>query len=216
MERLMRLARRVKWTLHPPFNVTPRDRATWALDRELFRSDPAAPREQWVYHSEYQDPEELRFTPDGGMQFHVRAQTGDEWAYIFLDPERYRWADYSWQMKFRRMTHFQEYAFNFRYVDFDNRYRYRFEDDLLFFDSKLRGKWRAHARMPFPMSLGAWYDLRIDARRDLFRCYVNGILMMENREPTLPAGSISVILWEIDKATDCVADIGPMTVHSLR
>jgi hypothetical protein len=216
LERLISTARRVKWFVRPPFNVTPRDRATWPVAEELFRTNTATPREQWVYHAEYQDPDELRFGPEGEMYFHVRANTDDEWAYIYLDPARHNWTNYSWRMKFRRMTHFQEYAFNFRYIDFDNRYRYRFEDDLLFFDSKLSGKWRAHARMPFPMALGAWYDLQIDARGDLFRCYVNGILMMENRESTLPSGSISVILWEIDQATDCIAEIGPMTVLRVR
>jgi hypothetical protein len=216
LERLIRAARRVKWLIKPPFNVTPRDRQMWPAAGELFHSDAANARNQWVYHPEYQDPEELCFDEHGGMRFHVRANTNDEWAYIYLDPKQYEWTDYSWRMKFRKMTHFQEYAFNFRYIDFDNRYRYRFEDDLLFFDSKLHGKWRAHARMPFPMVLGAWYDLQIDARGDLFRCYVNGMLMMENREATLPRGSISVILWEIDQATDCVAEIGPMTVLGLQ
>jgi hypothetical protein len=134
---------------------------------------------------------------------------------VYLDPKEYAWADYSWQTKFRRMTPFQEYAFNFRYVDFDNRYRYRFEDDLLFFDSKIGGKWRAHARMPFPMAMGAWYDLRIDTRKDRHRCYANGMLMMENRHPTIRSGSISIILWEIDGATDAVAEVGPSIVRRL-
>jgi hypothetical protein len=210
----IRLARWLKWTLKPPFNETPRDRAVWPEGTVLFQTDPARPREQWIQHPEYQDPTELSFE-SGVMRLDVKAQTKDEWAYIYLDPQEYNWSDYSWTMRFRRLTRFQEYAFNFRYVDFDNRYRYRFEDDLLFFDSKLRGKWCAHARMPFPMVEGAWYDLRIDARGDVFRCYVNGILMMENVERTLPHGSISVILWEIDGKTDAVAEIGPMTVRQL-
>ena len=90
-----------------------------------------------------------------------------------------------------------------------------FEDDLLFFDSKIRGKWRCHARMPFPMAMGAWYDLRIDTRGDRHRCYVNGMLMMENRQAAIRSGSISIILWEIDNVTDCIAEIGPSVVRRL-
>jgi hypothetical protein len=212
---LVRYARRVKWALDPPFNVGVRDRETWPSGELLFQTDVNDPGREWILHPEYQDPAELQFT-NGIMKFHVKAETDDEWAYIYLDPKRYAWTDYSWRMKFRRFTPFQEYAFNFRYVDFDNRYRYRFEDDLLFFDSKLKGKWRAHARMPFPMASGAWYDLQIDTKGDLHRCYVNGMLMMENREPTLRSGSISVILWEIDQTTDAIAEIGPMTVYAVR
>ncbi|HVP49951.1 MAG TPA: hypothetical protein VMT56_01885 [Candidatus Bathyarchaeia archaeon] len=197
-----------------PFNETTKDRATWPEGEVLFQGDTANPREQWIFHPQYQDAAELTFS-NGAMYFCVKAETVDEWAYIYLDPAKYDWDNYSWQMKFRRMTPFQEYAFNFRYVDFDNRYRYRFEDDLLFFDSKVRAKWRCHARMPFPMAMGAWYDLRIDTRGDRHRCYVNGMLMMENRHGAIRRGSISIILWEIDKLTDCVAEVGPATVRRL-
>jgi hypothetical protein len=197
-----------------PFNVSPADLETWPQGELLFDSARRGAEQEWIHHPEYQDSSEL-VCRDGVMQFNVRANTDDEWAYVYLDPVKYDWKDYVWQTRFRRMTPFQEYAFNFRYVDFDNRYRYRFEDDLLFFDSKIRGKWKAHARMPFPMALGAWYDLRIEARGDRFRCFVNGMKLMENRNSAIPSGSISIILWEIDKQTDCVADIGPMTVHRL-
>jgi hypothetical protein len=197
-----------------PFNLEPSDRQTWTEGEVLFQSDGKHAESQWLHHPEYQDPAELKFT-DGIMEFHVKAQTRDEWAYVYLDPQSYSWRNYSWQTKFRRMTPFQEYAFNFRYVDFDNRYRYRFEDDLLFFDSKIRGKWKCYARMPFPMAMGAWYDLRIDTLGDRHRCYVNGMLMMENREGSIPQGSISIILWEIDNVTDCVAEVGSTIVKRL-
>ncbi len=197
-----------------PFNEAPRDRATLAQGEILFQGETEHPEQQWLYHPEYQDPAELTFA-DGVMHFEVKAATADEWAYLYLDPQKYNWTNYSWQMKFRRMTSFQEYAFNFRYLDFDNRYRYRFEDDLLFFDSKIRGKWACHGRVPFPMAMGAWYDLRIDTRGDLHRCYVNGMLMMENRQGAIPRGSISIILWEIDNVTDCVAEVGPSIVRKL-
>jgi len=209
-----RVLRKIQSLGKLPFNESVKDRATWPTTEILFQGDTRNPREQWVYHSMYQDPAELTFS-DGSMNFQVKAETHDEWAYIYLDPAKYNWDNYSWQMKFRRMTPFQEYAFNFRYVDFDNRYRYRFEDDLLFFDSKIRGKWRCHKRMPFPMAMGAWYDLRIDTRRDRHRCYVNGMLMMENRQGAIPRGSVSIILWEIDKATDCIAEIAPATVKRI-
>jgi hypothetical protein len=197
-----------------PFNLDPSDRRTWPDGEILFQTNRSDPQRQWVQHSQYQDASELLFV-DGNMLFDVKPTTHDEWAYVYVDPSNYSWKDYSWQTKFRRMTSFQEFAFNFRYIDFDNRYRYRFEDDLLFFDSKIRGKWRAHSRIPFPMALGAWYDLRIDTRQDRHRCYVNGTLMLENQEASLHKGSIAVILWEIDGKTEAIAEIGPCTVREV-
>ena len=197
-----------------PFNLHPRDLRTWTEGEVLFQTDSDQPAQQWLFHPQYQDPSELQFE-HGNIIFHVKAVTKDEWAYIYLDPGQFLWEDYSWQSRFRRMTKFQEFAFNFRYSDFDNRYRYRFEDDLLFFDCKLRGKWRAHARMPFPMALGAWYDLRIDTRRGRHRCYVNGVLMMENREHSLHRGSIAIILWEVDGTTEVLAEVGPSIIRRI-
>jgi hypothetical protein len=210
-----RIVRKIQEWRRVPFNLHPRDRQTWPEAEILFQTDISHPQQQWIYHPKYQDPAELTFD-DGVMKFHVKTESKDEWAYVYLDPRKYHWRDYSWQTRFRRLTAFQEYAFNFRYVDFDNRYRYRFEDDLLFFDSKIRGRWRAHARVPFPMALAAWYHLRVDTKGDRHRCYVNGILMMENREPSVPAGSISIILWEIDQVTDAIAEVGPCTVRRLQ
>jgi hypothetical protein len=212
---LQRMVRKIGRTRRLPFNLHPRDRQAWAEDEVLFQGDLSCADKQWTSHPQYQDASELT-CESGVMKFHVKAQTSDEWAYVYLDPEKYSWNNFSWQTKFRRLTNFQEYAFNFRYVDFDNRYRYRFEDDLLFFDSKIRGKWKAHARMPFPMALKAWYDLRIDAKGDRYRCYVNGMLMMENRNDAIKRGSISIILWEIDQKTDAIAEVGPSMVRRLQ
>ena len=214
MSFLRKVVRKVAATRRLPFNLHPRDRQTWTEGEVIFQTDVSCPQEHWIFHPQYQDPSELTFE-SGSMKFNVKARTSDEWAYVYLDPMKYSWENFSWQTKFRRLTNFQEYAFNFRYVDFDNRYRYRFEDDLLFFDSKIRGKWKAHARMPFPMALGSWYDLRIDAKADRYRCYVNGMLMMENRNHAIRSGTISIILWEIDRATDAIAEVGPSVVHSL-
>lgn len=39
--------------------------------------------------------------------------------------------------------------------------------------------------------------------------------MMENRHSAIRRGSISIILWEIDNVTDCIADVGPSLVKRL-
>lgn len=182
----------------------------------LWQTDAADPLRGWKFHDTYQVPEELT-VQDGIMAFSTAAKTNDEWDYIFLDPAHCRWSDFSWQLTIKRITSFREFALNFRYQDFDNRYRYRFEDDKLFFDKKVRGEWINNiASIPFTMDLGRWYQVRIEACTTVFRCYVDGQLALENVDCDLADGSICVILWEDDGRTPMQAEVGPMTVCSLR
>jgi hypothetical protein len=199
---------------HTPPHVEDSDRAAWPTGELLWETELQNPQAPWLGYPPYHDSSELTFD-QGVMKFHVKPETDDEWAYVYLDPAKYNWRDFSWQTRFRRRTHFQEYAFNFRYVDFDNRYRYRFEDDYLFFDTKVRGKWYILTRQPFPMALDAWYDLRIDVRGNRMRCYVNNTLMVENVDDDIASGSICIILWEIDKITPAIAEIGPQKVYRI-
>ena len=185
------------------------------LGELIYKTDGAAPLKDWMKHETYQKPTQISVVGDS-LRFVNPPQTVDEWDYIFLNPERYRWADFSWNLKFRRETRFREFAFNFRYQDFDNRYRYRFEDDKIFFDKKVRGNWFNNiASVPFPVQMGRWYDLRIDAYATHFRCYVDGRLCLENSDTDLADGSISLILWEDDGRTEIIAEIGPSAVYEL-
>jgi hypothetical protein len=182
----------------------------------IYKTDETAPLKDWIHHETYQRPTHVSVV-GSSLRFVTPPQTTDEWNYIFLNPTVYRWKDFSWNLKFRRETIFREYAFNFRYQGFDDRYRYRFEDDKIFFDKKVRGNWVNNiASTAFPVKLGRWYDLRIDAYQTLFRCYVDGRLWLENSDTDLADGSISLILWEDDGLTEIVAEIGPSVVRHLK
>jgi hypothetical protein len=185
------------------------------LGELIYKIDEAAPLNDWMQHETYQKPTQISVVGDS-LRFVTPPQTADEWDYIFLNPATYRWKNYSWNLKFRKETAFREYAFNFRYQDFNNRYRYRFEDGKIFFDKKVRGEWTNNiASLPFTIELGRWYDLRIDVYATLFRCYVDGRLWLENSDTDLADGSISVILWEDDGKTVITAEIGPSMVCHL-
>lgn len=183
--------------------------------RVLYEATVENPLAEWKSFDRYQRAEDVRVV-DGWMQFSNPVRSSDEWDYIYLDAERYGFRDCSWSLRFRRHTTFREYAFNFRYQDFDNRYRYRFEDDKIFFDKKVAGVWTNNiASCPFPMISGQWYDLRIDAARSLSRCYVDGELRMENVDTDLEWGSVCIILWEDDGETPISAEIGVSVVREL-
>ncbi|MBA7646695.1 hypothetical protein ES703_54461 [subsurface metagenome] len=161
---------------------------------------------------------EVSVSDDEAILFDGKTMTKDEWLYLYLDPRTYQWRNYSWQFRVQRWTHFKELQFGIRYQDFYNRYRYRFQDDYIYFDKVVRGRFfNAFSSVPFKMELGIWYDVRIDAYQNNFRLYVDGNLMLNDYdfENLLPLGPVAIILWEDDGITDIKAAIGPMSVHEL-
>jgi hypothetical protein len=212
---------------------------------ELFSMAEPTQRQEWIYHNEdwtrvrnrFEDRRRLRsglmvttvdnvqawtpeatITPTGEIAFDLRTTTDDEWIYLHLDPRRYDWADFSWEFEVRRDTAFRELQFGFRYKDFYNRYRYRFEGDEVVFDICRDGK-MVHGlnRAPLPMQLGRWYHVRIDAIDDCFRCFINGKLLLTDfdRRNSFPTGSIAIILWENDGKTDIRAAVRSLRVRRL-
>ncbi|UCG57800.1 MAG: hypothetical protein JSU70_23410 [Phycisphaerales bacterium] len=214
-------------------------------DEILFETNGSLGLGQWIFHDEnwvrvtnrrkhrrivaagkpldvvdnvQEQTEEVKFLEDGTICFDGKAKTNDEWIYMYLDPEKYPWHNYSWNFRIRRDTYFKEFQFGFRYQDFYNRYRYRFENDHIYFDKVIKGRfWNYFGTAPFHMDLGVWYDVRIDIYENNFRCYVDGKLMLDDYDfdNNFPVGSIAVILWEKDGATDIRAAVGPMSIRRL-
>lgn len=170
---------------------------------------------EWLLMTPYQDKKDLTFT-QAHILFKTLAQTKDEWDYIYLDTSKYQWKNYSWHFNMIRFTGFREFAFNFRNQDFDNRYRYRFEEDKIFFDKKVKGMWINNiASTPFQMNLKQSYQVKIDSYESLFRCWVDGKLMLENVDTDIKKGSISIILWEDNGKTDIDASVYNNRVYEL-
>jgi pyruvyl transferase EpsI len=134
--------------------------------------------------------------------FEGQAATDDEWCYLSAQDGHQRWGDLVWTIEVCKYTDFREFAFNFRCGDFDNRYRYRFEAGRLYFDKRLAGRWYNHlSSVPFNMVTQVWYRLRIEASGDLFSCFVDDDLIMQNADPDLAMGGVAVVLWESDGKT---------------
>lgn len=161
--------------------------------------------------------EEVSFSQDV-INFNGKTKTKDEWLYLFLDPKLHQWKNYSWHLRVQRNTNFREFQFAFRYQDFYNRYRYRFEDDHIYFDKAINGRfYNKMGVAPFHMELNVWYDVRIEAYENNFKCYVNEKLMMNDFDfaSNLSAGSIAIILWENDGISNIKASVGPMSIYKL-
>lgn len=169
----------------------------------------------WLLDATYQSKKNIKF--DGSkIHFKHLEVTNDDWDYISIDPNKQKWVNYTWQFDIKRMTEFREFAFNFRNLDFDNRYRYRFEDNKIFFDKKVRGQWINNiASIDYPLALNQSYHVKIDVVDSIMRCYVDDVLKLENVDTDIATGTIAIILWEDDGKTQIEAEVSNNIVHAL-
>jgi hypothetical protein len=169
----------------------------------------------WVLDATYQSKKNIKFD-DNKIYFKHSEITNDDWDYISIDPNKQKWVNYTWEFDIKRMTEFREFAFNFRNLDFDNRYRYRFEDNKIFFDKKVRGQWINNiASINYPLALNKSYHVKIDVVDSIMRCYVDGDLKLENVDTDIPTGTIAIILWEDDGKTQIEAEVSNNIVYAL-
>lgn len=169
----------------------------------------------WMLDDIYQSKKNISFN---GSTIHFKHSevTNDDWDYISIDPNKHNWVNYDWEFDIKRMTEFREFAFNFRNLDFDNRYRYRFEDNKIFFDKKVRGQWINNiASIDYPLTLNKSYHVKIEVIDSIMRCYVDGDLMLENVDTDIASGTIAIILWEDDSKTPIEAEVSKNIVHAL-
>jgi len=163
--------------------------------------------------------DELEFLNDGTINFFGKTESKEEWLYLHLDPWRYPWDNYRMAFQFKRETNFRELQFGFRYQDFYNRYRYRFENNHIFFDKVINGRfYNALSATPFPMQLGRFYKVTIDVFENRFKCFVDDTLMSIDYDfyNDFPKGSIAIILWENDSSTNIAGSLKLLKVHELK
>lgn len=161
---------------------------------------------------------EVRFLENGTIEFDGKTKSSEEWLYLYLHPERFQWDNYRMTFRFKRKTDFRELQFGFRYRDFYNRYRYRFENGSLFFDKVINGRFfNGLSATPFPMELGRFYKITIDACENRFRCYVDDRLVSTDFDFShdFPEGSIAIILWENDSRTNIEGTLDSLQVFKL-
>jgi len=167
--------------------------------------------------SEQEAGSRVRIGPANSVTFDAPL-CPQNWLYLHLDPSDHPWADYRWCFTVRRLSDFRELQFAFRYRDFYNRYRYRFEDGFLHFDIVHRGTfYNSLSRVVCPLDVDEWYRVEIEVVGNVFSCRVGGRLVSLDCDPTarFRQGPIAVILWEDDGITPIRAQVREMSVHAL-
>jgi len=161
--------------------------------------------------------DEIIFHPTGVVQFAGQTTSYDEWLYLYLDPNVWAWRNFSWNMPICKQSDFKEFQFGFRYKDFYNRYRYRFQDNKICFDIIKNGCFYNNlSSIPFKMTLGKYYNLRIEAKENHFVCYIDEKLMLYNIDfhNYFPVGSVAIILWENNGFNNLRGLVGPIKIYS--
>jgi hypothetical protein len=160
----------------------------------------------------------LRFSGPGDIIFSADA-CPDNWLYLHIDPATCPWRNYRWSFSVRCMTPFRELQFAFRYRDFYNRYRYRFERGYLHFDIVHQGDFYGSlSKVECPLEVGTWYPVEIDVVEDYFCCRVGTRLLSVDYDPTgqFRCGPVAVILWEDDGRTGIGAEIRDMRIVAIQ
>jgi hypothetical protein len=244
--RLRRMAGRLGYRVRKGLASKWDSRRSRALGEPLFDNSLAADYSRWIFHDERwiriekrwphrgalaagaplriaDNPQELtdevRLSVDGSIRFDGAAETADEWLYLYLDPREFSWVDFRWTFRVKVLAPFRELQFGFRYQDFYNRYRYRFENDSVFFDKVVNGQFQnAFGSAGCALELDRWYEVRIDIVRNNFRLYLDGKLMLNDWDfdKYFKRGSIAIILWEDNGKTSLSAVIDRLRVRQLK
>jgi len=162
---------------------------------------------------------QINISRQGGISVRGEADSSDKWFYLYLDPELCPWENYSWKFTMCCTSKFKEIQFAFRYHDFYNRYRYRFQDNKLSFDMVVNGQFIADlSSVPCTIEIGHQYDIEIKVYGNNFECWVDGRLMSQDYDPEhrFPIGPIAVILWEDDGVTPIRMDLSLERISELR
>ena len=164
------------------------------------------------------DSDNTRIGNKGTICVTGHPRSNDEWHVFLLNPTRYRLYDFEWELSFCKKTSFRELQFDFRFHDLNNRYRFRFENNKVYFEKILGGQFEHDvSSIDYPVQLGLWYGMRIIAQGFRFQLLVNDICVMTEYafDRKLCEGTLAIILWETDGVTPIQIALGRSTVYAL-
>ena len=200
----------------------------------------------WVYHDEDWDQVQRRFelrrllqqgrsfslpedrqSPDGrlvcdaagGIRVDAAARAGQHWHWLHLPAEQHVWRDYVWELTVARGSDFRELQLAFRYVDFFNRYRFRYEAGAFHFDVVHRGRFEnSRLRAAFDWPAGRSLSLEIVVRGERFVLKVDGRTLLDAGDAAgrFAYGPVGVIFWEDDGVTPIRVDVTQQRVTETR
>ena len=140
----------------------------------------------------------------------------DDWVWMEVSEELPN--DLRLSLTFLLATPIKEVQFGVRYVDFYNRYRFRFQDGYLHFDIVVRGVFlNGLARAPFELEVGRPYRLDIDVVANALQASLDGIPTLTVRDPfrLFRRGGVALIFWDDRPGHDVALTVSDVTVRAL-
>lgn len=151
-----------------------------------------------------------------GNNLIIRSQDQkDDWIYI-LDKREFKNFALAFEATF--FSEFREIQFGFRHVDFYNRYRFRIEAGILFFDIVYRGKFfNSIEFVEFKPEVGKMYRFEIIVRQKEYFFSVDGNVLLSVKEkwPILRKGTFAIILWDLADSSQISADYCNVELYGL-
>lgn len=174
-----------------------------------------------VFDNTQASGKELRWENPETLSVDVPASRADRWIYLYLNPTEHLWRDFRWEFVVSLDSDFQELQFGFRYIDFYNRYRIRYEGGYFCYDVVLNGAfYNNFGRRYFPMELAREYHITLYVRGRRFVLMVGDKVILDEFDFAnhFPRGSVAIILWEIKHTPPIRAKLRNMKIveiHSL-
>lgn len=161
-----------------------------------------------------------RISWSGNENFTVDIPSGkdDRWAYLYLDPIQHHWRNFRWEFDLFRISDYKELQFGFRYRDFYNRYRFRYQDEAFHYDIVLNGEFfNSISVHPFKLEMNKKYHIVIEVVKNQFRLIINGETLLKEYDfnKHFSHGSCAIILWEDCSDPPIVTQINKMNVVEL-
>lgn len=154
----------------------------------------------------------------GNLSVNTKVDGTDRWRYFYLNPGEHIWRNFEWSFKVKRKSSFRELQFGFRYRDFYNRYRYRHENNRMYFDKVLDGQFQNNiSSREFKMELDREYEFKIFCFKNYFSLSIDGERFLDCYDPekSFKEGSIAIILWEDDGKTPINLSISDQIVFEV-
>lgn len=160
---------------------------------------------------------EVVLEDNGTIKINGKTKSNDEWIFLYLNKVKYNWVNYSFKFSIKFQTVFKEFQIDFRYSDFYNRYRYRFQDGYLYFDIIYKAEFIASlSSMRFPLEVNREYSFEVKVMGDIFQFWADGVLVSTDYgRDNIEKGAVAIILWEDDGLTDMKVEISSLMANEL-
>lgn len=188
------------------------------IDRWKHRKEIEKNRSLTLFETQQNPSNRIEWASDRNLTINSDENKADRWVYLHLTVNEHYWRNYKWSFEISRSTDFKELQFGFRYQDFYNRYRFRYQNNAFHYDIVLNGNfYNSISRCPFKIKKGNKYQIDIVVFDNRFILKVNDKVLLDEYDfmNHFSHGPCAIILWEEEREPSIKSEIKNMNVVEL-